>query len=111
MASVDGTMGSTNETIGSRNHATCNNHDTLYENDELLPEATVSLDRIEQAPVEGDSDASRLDAVQAELGRQTGVQDRLFEILGAIDESLRAPCEMGRRRPAEQAWTGSRREV
>lgn len=46
------------------------------------------LDVIEAALVEGDGEAGKLDAVQVELDRQTGVLDRQLRVLGEIRDGL-----------------------
>lgn len=78
---LQGTMQGVEDTVEA-------NNTVLSENNEILSDASVTLDGIEDALVHGDGEASKLDVVQAELDRQTGVLDRQVELLGAIRDRL-----------------------
>lgn len=65
-------------------------HWAVIRNGRTLSSMDGKLDVIEDALVEerGDGHVSRLDAVQIELDRQTGVLDRQLSVLGEIRDAL-----------------------
>lgn len=69
-------------------------HETVLENGEKLGSMDGKLDKlekldvIEEALVAEDGEASKLDVVQVELDRQTGVLDRQLAVLGEIRDAL-----------------------
>lgn len=83
MTSVDDNMARVDESAASVDQRTA-------ENNELLEDATVTLERIEHALVEEGEHgrASKLDVVQAELDRQTGVLGRQVQVLEAIRDGI-----------------------
>jgi len=81
VGSVDKTMANVEETVGSVDETTAANHDLLEANHDLL-ERQTDLQRASSAKLD------KLDVIEAELDRQTGVLDRQVEVLEAIRDGF-----------------------
>lgn len=88
MTSVEEGIASVEEGIATVDETTARNNQILQANNETLVDAAVTLDGIEDALVQQDGETSKLDVVQAELDRQTGVLGRQVELLAWIRDGL-----------------------